>query len=50
VKPKRVVPGVHELTIGGFVNAFLLEAGGLTLIDTGTAGHADEMLAAEGPI
>ncbi len=46
MKPKLIVPGVYELTIGGFVNAFLLAGDELTLIDTGTPSHADELLAA----
>ena len=46
MQPQLVVPGVYALSIGGFVNAFLLVADDVTLIDTGTPGHADEILAA----
>lgn len=40
---KRVVPGVYQIPLG-FVNAFLIDAGDLTLIDTGVANSADRIL------
>lgn len=40
---RQIVPGVYEISLG-FVNAFLIEADGLTLIDTGVAGSAGKIL------
>lgn len=42
---KQIVPGVYAIGLGP-VNAFLIDADGLTLIDTGIAGSADKILAA----
>lgn len=43
---KQIVPGLFEIPLG-MVNAFLiLEANGLTLIDTGVAQSSDKILAA----
>jgi glyoxylase-like metal-dependent hydrolase (beta-lactamase superfamily II) len=42
---QQVVPGVYRIPLG-VVNAFLLDADGLTLVDTGTAGSAEKILSA----
>ncbi len=42
---KQIVPGVYEVSLG-FVNVFLIEADGLTLVDTGIAGSAEKILQA----
>lgn len=41
-----VVPGVYRVTPVPGVNTYLVEAGGLTLIDTGISGSAKAILAA----
>lgn len=46
VDPVRsIAPGVHAIPLGG-VNAFLIDAGELTLVDTGASGSADKILQA----
>jgi len=40
---KQIVPGVYAISLG-IVNAYLLDADGLTLIDTGTPGSAPKIL------
>jgi len=42
---KKVVDGVFPVPLG-FVNAFLIDYNGLTLIDTGIAGNSEKILAA----
>jgi glyoxylase-like metal-dependent hydrolase (beta-lactamase superfamily II) len=42
---KKIVDGVYVVPLG-FVNAFLIDCNGLTLIDTGTAGNSEKILAA----
>ena len=42
---RQIVPGVYEVSLG-FVNAFLIDADGLTLIDTGVAGSTEKILGA----
>ncbi|MBA3946854.1 MAG: MBL fold metallo-hydrolase [Herpetosiphonaceae bacterium] len=42
---KQLVPGVYAISLG-FVNTFVIDAGELTLIDTGLAGSASRILAA----
>lgn len=44
-----LVPGVYQLSFG-FVNAFLIDDGGLTLIDTGVVGSAPAIFQALGEI
>ena len=41
----KIVNGVYRISLG-FVNAFLIDDGSLTLIDTGMAGNAETILAA----
>ena len=41
----QIVPGVYGISLG-FVNTFVIDAGDLTLIDTGIAGSAPRILAA----
>jgi glyoxylase-like metal-dependent hydrolase (beta-lactamase superfamily II) len=45
MKPVEIIPGVYQLSFG-FVNAFLIADGGLTLIDTGIAGSGKSILQA----
>jgi glyoxylase-like metal-dependent hydrolase (beta-lactamase superfamily II) len=46
MQPTQIVPGVYQIALTG-VNAYLIEAAdGLTLIDTGMAGHDAKILAA----
>ena len=42
---KQIVPGVYAVSLGP-ANAFLIDADGLTLIDTGVPGSADTILQA----
>lgn len=42
---KEVVPNVYQISLG-VVNAFLIDAGNLTLIDTGIPGSGDKILQA----
>ena len=42
---RQIVPRVYEVSLG-FVNAFLIDADGLTLIDTGVAGSTGKILGA----
>lgn len=42
---KQLVPGVYAIPLG-FVNAFLIDTGELTLIDTGVPGSAEKILQA----
>ncbi|MGQ0548231.1 MAG: MBL fold metallo-hydrolase [Armatimonadota bacterium] len=43
--PRSIAPGLHAIPLG-VVNAFLIDAGELTLIDTGIPGSADKVLQA----
>ncbi|MBE0696373.1 MAG: MBL fold metallo-hydrolase [Anaerolineaceae bacterium] len=42
---KKIVPNVYVVSLG-FVNVFLIDAGELTLVDTGTPGSEKKILAA----
>ena len=47
---KQVVPGLYQISLG-IVNAYLFDdEGDLTLVDTGTAGSAEKILAAAGEL
>lgn len=43
MKPREIVPHLYALPLG-FVNAFLIDSGELTLIDTGIASSAPKIL------
>lgn len=45
MKARQIVPGVYQLSMG-FVSAFLIDDGGLTLIDCGIAGSGRGILEA----
>lgn len=47
--PKQIVPHVYAIPLG-MVNAFLIDADGLILIDTGIPGSADKILQAVGEL
>lgn len=40
---KQILPNIHQLSLNG-VNAYLIDHGGLTLIDTGYAGNGQKIL------
>ena len=42
---EKITQGVYRIPLG-FVNAFIVEDGGLTIIDTGIPGHTNTILAA----
>jgi len=42
---KQIFPGIHQIPLG-FVNAYLIEGDGLTVIDTGIGGSEEKILAA----